>query len=574
MKLPKNTSRHFVPNDFAPDHAESVQALYAQLSSSVIADTDVAGLRQWILNWSEFDSVLREESARRYIAMTCDTRDEKAAQAFEHFTTEIEPISQAESDRLKRKLLAHPARIQLEKEFSVWFRDLAVALELFRTENIPLETSIALEVQAYQKITGSMSVFFQGQERTLPQMAPFQQSPDRGLREEAWRIVAARRLQDSANLDNAFDKLFALRLQVADNAGFPSNFLPYIFKAKGRFDYSPADCRAFHHSIRTLVVPRVRKIMERRAQKMNLLKLRPWDLDCDPLGRAPLKPFQTGSELLEKTSLIFSQLHPRCGEWFQTMRDLDLIDSDSRMGKAPGGYQISLDESRVPFIFTNASGTNGDVYTMLHEAGHSFHQFAMAGQPISAFRDTPAEFAEVASMCMELIGSSDLSPFYSPADAARSRLEQFEDVILLLPWVAMVDSFQHELYVRPQHNAQERSDIWMQLLHDFDNGIDWTGLEAEQRYSWQRQLHLFEVPFYYVEYGIAQLGALQLWANFRKDPALALQKLFEALALGSSRPLPELFQTAGIRFDFTEQTLEPLMLMVEEELNRLENLAS
>jgi oligoendopeptidase F len=294
--------------------------------------------------------------------------------------------------------------------------------------------------------------------------------------------------------------------------------------------------------------------------------IRPWDMDCDPLGRPPLSPFRNGKELLEKVALIFDKLHPQFSSWFRQMRDAGLIDAESRMGKAPGGYQISLDEIRQPFIFTNASGTNGDVYTMLHESGHSFHQYAMANQPIIAFRDTPAEFAEVASMSMELIASSDLSPFYNKEEATRSRQEQFEDVIMLLPWVAMVDAFQHELYSRPNHTPQDRLDIWMKLQSDFDTGIDWSGLDTERAYSWHRQLHIFEVPFYYVEYGIAQLGALQLWANFKRDPQKALDDMIAALSLGSSRPLPELFARAGIRFDFSEATLEPLMAMVEKEL--------
>lgn len=564
MNFPPIPTRQFLQSSFQPANPNEVRTMYEVLEVAPIHDAEA--LRTWILNWSELESAIREEGARRYIRMTCDTKDAVAAQAFEQFTTEIEPIANEMADKLKRKLAQHPAKQILSGEFETWFRDIGVALELFRPENIPLDTRIALEVQAYQKITGSMSVFFQGQERTLPQMAPFQQSPDRKVREDAWRLVANRRLQDRDALDQAFDKLFALRLEVASNSGFSGDFLSYIFKAKGRFDYTPAHCRAFHESIRTKVIPRVRKIIAKRAQQMTLPSVRPWDMDCDPLGREALAPFQTGTELLEKVALIFDQIHPQFSLWFRQMRDAGLIDAESRMGKAPGGYQISLDESRQPFIFTNASGTNGDVYTMLHESGHSFHQYAMAKQPIAAFRDTPAEFAEVASMSMELIASTDLSPFYTKEEAARSRLEQFEDVLLLLPWVAMVDAFQHELYSRPNHSAQERLDLWIKLQKEYDTGVDWSGLDTERAYSWHRQLHIFEVPFYYIEYGIAQLGALQLWANYKRNPQKALDDMIGALSLGSSRPLPELFARAGIRFDFSEETMEPLMEMVEKEI--------
>jgi len=571
MNAMNSLTRRFVPTLLHVDDASAIETLYTNLASREVA-ANANALREWILDWSELDSVLREVSARRYIAMTCDTRDAKAAEAFELFTTAIEPISSAQSDVLKKKLMAHPAKEELRKELGTWFRDVEVALQLFRPENIPLETQTSLEVQAYQKITGSMSVMFQGIERTLPQMAVFQQSPDRKVREEAWRTVAARRLQDRDALDNAFEKLFQLRLDVAKNSGFSEDFLSYIFKAKGRFDYSPKDCRAFHESIRTRVVPRIKKIISHRAKQMNLERLRPWDLDCDPLGREALKPFTAGEEMLSKIASIFHQLHPKFGQWFELMRKHSLIDAESRMGKAPGGYQISLDESRVPFIFANTTGTNGDLYTMLHESGHSFHQFAMAQQPIVALRDTPAEFAEVASMSMEIIASTDLSPFYSPTDAARSRLEQFEDVMMLLPWVAMVDAFQHELYSRPHHTKAERQALWLKLQKDFDIGIDWSGLDLEREYSWHRQLHIFEVPFYYIEYGIAQLGALQLWANYRKNPSQALENMISALELGSSKPLPELFARAKIRFDFSEATLEPLMSMVEAELDKLQGM--
>jgi len=303
---------------------------------------------------------------------------------------------------------------------------------------------------------------------------------------------------------------------------------------------------------------------------MGLPALRPWDMDGDALGRPALKPFTKGDELIAKSEKLFQRLHPQHGTWFSELRARKLIDPDSRLGKAPGGYQIGLDESRVPFIFMNAAGTNGDLYTLLHEAGHAFHQFAMADQPIVAFRDIPSEFAEVASMGMELLASSDLSDFYSPADAKRSRIDELSDIFRLFPWIAMVDSFQHELYSRPNHGASERKEIWLSIMDRFDAGVDWSGLEDARAYQWQKQLHIFEVPFYYVEYGIAQLGALQVWDNARKDLRKAIDQLIAAERLGNSRPLPELFQTAGIRFDFSTRTMEPLIQGVWDELEKLD----
>lgn len=559
--------RHFVPATFDPGSSVAVQEMYDALALRELPESaDV--LRAWILDWSELESAIAEESSRRYIAMTCDTADTAAAEAFENFVAQIDPILSEQSDRLKKKLAKHPCLADLEGEFGNWFRQVRVALELFRPENIPLETQVNLEVQAYQKITGAMSVEYQGERKTLQQMGPYMQSPDRAVREAAWRLVSERRLKDREALDQAFDKLFSLRMQVAKNTGH-TDFLDYIFKAKGRFDYTPADCRAFHESIEKLVLPLQRKLADKRAKLMGLDRLRPWDLDGDALGRPALKPFADGSELIKKCETLFTKLHPQQGAWFSELRSRELIDPDSRLGKAPGGYQIGLDESRVPFIFMNAAGTNGDLYTLLHEAGHAFHQFAMADQPIIAFRDIPAEFAEVASMSMELIGSSDLSTFYNENDAKRSRFDELSDIFRLFPWIAMVDSFQHELYKRPVHGAAERQDIWLSIMDRFDMGVDWSGLEDARATQWQKQLHIFEVPFYYVEYGIAQLGALQVWANYKKDPQKAIDQLIAAERLGNSRPLPELFSTAGIRFDFGPRTMEPLLESVWEELQAM-----
>jgi oligoendopeptidase F len=323
--------------------------------------------------------------------------------------------------------------------------------------------------------------------------------------------------------------------------------------------------------VEKIILPLQKEILSRKAKQMNLAKLRPWDLNCDPCGRPALKPFKTGAELISKCGNLFSRLNPQWKEWYEILEKKNLIDADSRLGKAPGGYQISFDEEKVPFIFMNAAGTNQDVYTLLHESGHAFHQFAMAGQKLFAFRDIPSEFAEVASMSMELLGAADLSDFYNEEDFRRSRIDALQEMISLFPWVAMIDAFQHELYTRPRHAAKDREEIWLALQARFDAGVDWSGLEKARGYLWQKQLHLFEVPFYYVEYGIAQLGALQVYANAKKDPDAAARNLIEAERLGSSKPLPELFSAAGIKFDFSPKTMEPLAKMILEELNAMQN---
>jgi len=559
--------RQFVPANFTANNAESTKNLFKQLEQREIPDAQA--LQKWILDWSELASVLAEDSARRYVAMTCDTKNQEAAEAYEFFVSNIDPVIFEETEKLQKKLIAHKNLSDLESEYGNWFRAVRTDLELFREENIPLETQINLEIQKYQKITGAMSVQYKGETKTMQQMSPYLQSPNREERKEAWHLLTERRLQDSDALDAAFDKLFSLRMQIAKNAGY-KNYLDYIFKAKHRFDYTPQDCKNFHESIEKILLPLQKEILNIRAKKMGLSKLRPWDLGCDPLGRPALKPFKTGAELLSKCGNLFSRLNLQWKDWYAILEKENLIDADSRLGKAPGGYQIAFDETRVPFIFMNAAGTNQDVYTLLHECGHAFHQFAMAEQKLFAFRDIPSEFAEVASMSLELLGAADLQDFYGTEDFSRSRLEALQDIISLFPWVAIIDAFQHELYARPNHTAKDRKEIWLSLQERFSTGIDWSGFETARAYLWQKQLHLFEVPFYYVEYGIAQLGALQIYANAKKDGDLAVQNLIKAERLGSSKPLPELFNTAGITFDFSPKTIEPLALMIWEEIGKFE----
>lgn len=560
-------NRTYVPENLNVDDTHEVSKLYRHLLQREIP-VDSAKLRQWILDWSELESVLGEVSCRRYVAMTCNTADEKAAKAYTDFVENIQPIMNEYDDKLNKKLVAHPAKDALQGEFGEWFKGVQVSLDLFSPDNIALETEENKEIQAYQKITGGMSVEFDGETKTMQQMAAYMERTDRELRERAWRTMWERRLQDKDALDKSFDNLFAIRKQVAKNAHC-KDFIDYIFLAKHRFDYSPADCEAFHESIEKLVLPLQKEIYKKRAQKMGLERLRPWDLNVDPLDRAPLKPYATGDELIEKVDQIFESIHPQAGKWAREMQAKKLIDPDSRLGKAPGGYQIGFDESRLPFIFMNSACTDRDIYTLLHESGHSFHQFALAGQPIFPYRDVPAEFAEVASMSMELIGMSHLKPFYGNDREAieRSTIGELEDVIWLFPWVASVDSFQHRLYNFPEHTASDRSDIWTEIMDRYDAGVDYTGLEAVRRNLWQKQLHIFECPFYYIEYGIAQIGALQVWANFKKDPKKAIDDLFRAESLGSSRPVKELFEAANIKFDFSPRTLEPLMQVVWDELN-------
>jgi oligoendopeptidase F len=388
------------------------------------------------------------------------------------------------------------------------------------------------------------------------------------LRQEAWELVTNRRLQEAEQIETIFEQLLKLREQIAANAGF-ADYLQYAFRARGRFDYTPQDCVKFHEAIENADMPALRQLHTRRRKQLGLDALRPWDLAVDPANKPPLRPFDKVETLVADTQEIFSQLDDKMARDFRLMREMRLLDLDNRKGKAPGGYQSTLAESRLPFIFMNAVGMQRDVETLLHEAGHAFHTLAMREEDLGAYREAPIEFCEVASMTMELLGNEFIEKFYPPDDARRARREHLEGIVEIFPWIATVDAFQHWIYSHPGHSRAERQKAWLDLMDRFGGDVDWGGYASARVNWWHRQLHIFLHPFYYIEYGIAQLGALQIWANSKRDKAQALGQYHRALALGGSRPLPELFQAAGCRFDFSSQTVQPLVKLVSDELGKL-----
>ncbi len=544
---------------------ERLEAMF--LKASTASELEAALLRQ-----SELEAVLDEEYSRRYIAMTCATDDAERERAYLAYLEEIIPRLKPWHDRLARTYIENPARAHMDRHrLEVMDRRLKSEIELYRDQNVPLQTEVSKLGQQYQKIMGAMMVNWRGEERTLQQMAPLLEEQEREVREEAWRLVAARRMADRDGLDAIFDTMVGLRTRIAQNADF-ENFRDYQHRAMGRFDYTPDDAIQFQKSIEQEIVPLLERQRERRREKLDVATLRPWDLDVDPAGQPPLRPFSKARELEEGCARIFRQLSPALADQFDQMRRRGLLDLDSRKGKAPGGYQSTLDEVRLPFIFMNAAGTGRDVFTLLHEGGHAFHAFASREEPLIMYRSAPLEFSEVASMAMEMFAMDHLGVFYKDeAEARRARRIHLQDIVRIFPWVATVDAFQHWIYLHPEHTAEQRRAKFIELERRFSPGLDWSGLEQEHRALWQRQLHLFEVPFYYIEYGIAQLGALQLWVRFLEDPAAAVEGYRRALALGGSRPLPELFAAAGIRFDFSAETLRPAVKAVAAALDRLED---
>lgn len=560
-------SRAFVATDMRPDAWAQIEPYYELLKARPL--NTGAEIEKWITDWSELQSVIAEESARRYIAMTCATDDPEIEKAFLFFVEEIEPLLKPWNDKLARKLLDSPAIDQLDKNrYHILLRSFKNSVELFREENIPLETELERLSQQYQKTIGGMSVTHEGREFTLQQIGVRVEEPNRSVREEAWRLVWDRRMQDHQALDDLFDKMLEPRATVAKNAGF-ANYRDYIFRRNERFDYTAADCERFHHAVETQVVPMLKDIFDLQRTSLKLDKLRPWDVDCDRYGRAPLRPYQNVDQLIDGSERMFNQVDGELGGYFSMMKRLDLLDLESRKGKAPGGYQHDLSELRLPFIFMNGVGSNDDLYTLLHEGGHAFHLFQARQEPIAPYRQAPIEFCEVASMGMEQLASDYLLEFYGQAEAARARLDNFVRTITFLPWCATIDAFQHWIYTHPGHSQLQRGDAWLDLRRRFYPSVDYSGLENYNRYRWQEKLHIFQYPFYYIEYGIAQLGALQLWLNSRKDFGRTVSAYKRALTLGGSRGLPQLFEAADIKFEFSEKMVGPVMDAVRAEVERL-----
>jgi oligoendopeptidase F len=567
--LPAHTPRRFVPGQIDLGEWAQIAPLFDRLEKQAAEFKTSSELERWLLDWSELSAALDEESAKRYIAMTCHTDDPGAELGYLHFVEKIDPETKPRQFKLARIYVDHPLRHELPKtRYEVFDRDTRLHVELFRPENVPLETEEAKLSQQYQKLIGSLTVTFRGEEKTLVQMSRYLEEPDRALRQEAWQCVAERRLVERDKLEEIFDQLVKLRQQIAANAGF-ANYRDYAFRKLGRFDYTPQDCVRFHDAVEGEVMPVVRQLHAERRQQLGVDQLRPWDMAVDPLNRPPLRPFEQVDQMISKTQEIFDLLDRHLSDGFRQMQELRLLDLANRKGKAPGGYQSTLAEARVPFIFMNAVGLQRDVETMLHEAGHAFHALATRREDLYAYRSAPIEFCEVASMSMELLGNEFLEKFYSASDANRARRTHLEGIMNIFPWIATVDAFQHWIYTHPGHSRSERSQCWVELMQRFGGDVDWTGYEVTREHLWHRQLHIFIHAFYYIEYGIAQLGALQVWANSKRNKADALNGYKAALALGGSRPLPELFAASGCKFEFSRATIAPLVTLVQTELASL-----
>lgn len=548
-------------------NVENWEALKPTMQSLVDADVaTLPKLEAWLLDWSGLCDQVDEVSALLYVNMTCHTDNPEYEKRYLDFMEHVLPNYKEWSQKLREKFVASPARAQLPKDrYWIVNRGFEQQVKLFRQENLALDVECDKLEQQYQKLFGSLTVDYDGQTRTIYQMAKYQEEQDRSVRETTWRLVAERMLKAAPQFEDIYDKLVALRHKVAVNAGF-ANYRDFAFAARERFDYTPADCEKYHAAVENYVVPLARKLADERRRKLKVDALRPWDMAVDPDNKPPLRPFKEASELLSKCRTIFSKVHPDFVQTIDAMEKNGMFDLENRKGKAPGGYQHSFELRKLPFIFMNATGLQSDVETLLHEGGHAFHYWASRNEPLAFQRHAPIEFCEVASMGMELMAGRHLEEFYSQDDAERARRDHLEHILWVFAWVATIDAFQHWVYTHPQHTREERTAFWESLMQRFGGGEDWSGLEANRRSRWQRQSHLFTSPFYYIEYGIAQIGALQLWQQDLKDPKMAVANYRNALALAGTKPLPELFAAAKLNFDFSEKTIAPLMETVSAHL--------
>ena len=568
INIPTRPKRNFVAEILLIDSWNKIKSLFDNLLEREIKS--INDLEKWMQDRSELEAVLEEDMAWRYIKMNIDTTDKKLAEKFSFWIKEISPNIAPYSHKLNLKLINSSYLKDLEHEkYRIYLRSVTKQIEIFREENIPLFTTMEEKQQEYGAISAKMSIKVDGKNITMQKAAQLLKSTDRAKREEIFNKISSRRLQDEKALDDLYDQLIVLRQKIARNADF-DNYRDYMFAAMGRFDYTAKDCFNFHDAISKEIVPIINSFEQKRKNKLGNLSYKPWDTAVDVDGLPPLKPFEGGAELTDLSIECFSRLRPYFGKCLSTMKTMKHLDLESKNGKAPGGFMYPLYEIGVPFIYMNAVGSQRDLVTMVHEGGHAVHSFLSRDLPLTEFKSTPSEVAELASMAMELFSMDHWNVFYSDAtDLKRAKLEQLEKALETLPWVASIDKFQHWIYTN-EHTAQQRKDKWLSISSELGNQIiDWKGNENILANLWQKQLHLYEVPFYYIEYGMAQLGAIAMWRSYKQLGEQGLNNYIEALKLGYTKTISEIYETAGIKFDFSESYVKELADFIKEELEKL-----
>ena len=560
VPLPRSSS------DLASAAWGDISPLYDAVALAPLSGETVEA---WLATWSRLEELVSEAASLAMIAYTCDTADQSKEAAYLRFSSEVLPQAEEQGVRLARLLVASGLSVP---GLEVPLQRFRTSIALFREANVPLTAELEALGAQYQKITGGMTAEWEGERKALPQLAPYMESSDREIRERAFRRSVEPYVQARNDLAGQFDEMLARRQRIASNSGYPS-YRDYVFPAKYRFDYTAEDCAAFHDAVLATVVPAVERTLVERRKRLGLATLRPWDLAVSPYRPEMGRPFGDGRELASTAARMFVRVDPELGSEFATMITEGLLDLDSRQGKAPGGYCDTLHARGRPFIFMNASGVLQDVTTLLHEAGHAFHSFASHERPLIWQRHPGSEAAELASMSMEFLAGRWMAQpvgYLPEGDAILAQLEHFEDVLASLAHIACVDAFQHWIYTSPEGaDAARRDQEWLRIRARFEPGVDWSGLEAERIARWYRQLHIFLYPFYYIEYGIAQLGALQVWRNSTRDRQAAVAAYRRFLALGATAPLPELYGAAGAELIFDARRMGDLVAAVETEIESL-----
>lgn len=567
--IASRAKRSYLAENFRIDSWEGLEPLFEELLNRNIANVDQ--LEHWIHDLSEVEAILSEETGWRYIRMNIDTTNEEYAKAFDFMVTEIDPKAAPYSDKFNRKLIGSPFCKDLDAEkYAIFLRTLEVQIRMFREESIPLFTTLQQMQQKYGTIHASMSVDHNGQKLTLQMANSLLKETDRNLRKEIFHKVNVARLSRADELDQLFSELVKLRDKIAKQADY-TNYRDYKLDALGRFDYTAEDCFTFHKAIESECVPLMNKIDEARKKALGYETLTAYDTEVDPNGKTGLKPFKDEKELIELSIEAFKRIRPYYGECLETMEAMGHLDLGSRLGKAPGGFNYPLYETGVPFIYMNSVGSLRDLITMVHEGGHAVHSFLSKDLEITAFKNLPSEVAELASMSMELLSIDQWDLFFeNEADLKRAKKEHLEKIFVMLPWIATIDAFQHWIYENPAHTEAERAENWVNISKRFGSKVvDWTGFEDAKKYQWQKQLHLYEVPFYYIEYAIAQLGAIAVWRNYRQNPEQALDQYEAALKLGYTVPIGDIYAAAGIEFNFTQAYVRELMEFVWDEYSKL-----
>lgn len=560
----------YLPEDFKVTDWNTLEPYFKELQDRPV--NSLQELMQWMYDRSELDTLIGEEFRWRYVNVTRNTDDKEANELLDYFYEHLEPKLKAASFGLNKKLVESPFVEQVDQtRYGIYLRDVQTQIDIYREENLPLFKEMNSLEKQYAQITGNMEIEHDGQTLTMPQAAKLLKDPNRAVRETIYKKITEVRQKDAQKLDDLFDRLLELRHQVAVNCGF-DNYRDYKFVAMGRHDYSVEDCLAFHKSVEEEIVPLATQLQEEHRQEIGVDELRPWDLDAEAPGKTPLQPFNDASDLIANSVKTLAAVDTGFGDLLKDMDQRGFLDLESRKGKAPGGYNMSMPKTGLPFIFMNAAGTDRDLKTMVHEAGHAVHSLLSHPLEVLGLKKYPSEVAELASMSMELFTMAGWGVFYdSEEELTRSKQNQLKGIIKILPWIATIDAFQHWLYTHPGHSQDERKAAWLEVSGRFKSGaVNWEGLEDARAYGWQKQLHLYEVPFYYVEYGFAQLGAVAMWRQYLKDPVQAINNYKEALKLGYTKSIPEIYQTAGIAFRFDQEYISDLAAFLKGEYEKLQ----